>query len=51
MKLPVQAKSVDRTKRISEAKASGVNPAFWGDALNILKKAGMGALNGVIGQE
>jgi hypothetical protein len=48
MKLPTQAKSVDRTNRVAEAKAAGVNPAFWGDVFNVLKKAGMGALNGVI---
>ena len=49
MKLPTQAKSVDRSKRITEAQAAGVNPAFWGAALDILKKAGAGALNGVLG--
>jgi hypothetical protein len=48
MKLPTQAKSVDRNNRVAEARAAGVNPAFWGSVLNVLKKAGMGALNGVM---
>ncbi|WP_448569047.1 hypothetical protein [Thalassotalea ganghwensis] len=48
MKLPTQAKSVDRTNRVAEAKAAGINPAFWGSALNLLKKAGQGALQGVL---
>lgn len=48
MKLPTQAKSVDRSNRVAEAKMSGVNPAFWGDVLNVLKKAGQGALQGVL---
>jgi hypothetical protein len=48
MKLPTQAKSVDRCNRIAEVKASGINPAFWGSILNVLKKAGQGALQGVL---
>lgn len=48
MKLPTQAKAVDRTNRVSEAKAAGVNPAFWGIAADLLKKAGTGALKGVM---
>ncbi|MGP2504485.1 hypothetical protein ACTUSN_24425 [Pantoea ananatis] len=48
MKLPTQAQSVDRNNRIAEAKMAGVNPAFWGDVFNVLKKAGMGALQGVM---
>ena len=48
MKLPTQAQSVDRSNRIAEAKMSGVNPAFWGSVLNVLKKAGQGALQGVL---
>ncbi|QKO15730.1 hypothetical protein HAT91_04164 [Dickeya solani] len=38
MKLPTQAQNVNRANRVAEAKASGVNPAFWGQALNLLKK-------------
>ena len=49
MKLPTQAQSVDRSNRVAAAQAAGVNPAFWGAALDILKKAGAGALNGVLG--
>ncbi|GAB1621021.1 hypothetical protein AAOGI_10710 [Agarivorans albus] len=48
MKMPIQAQSVDRSNRIAEAKAAGVNPAFWGGVLDILKKAGQGALTGVL---
>ncbi|MCO7254617.1 hypothetical protein KSI86_10645 [Dickeya oryzae] len=48
MKLPTQAQNVNRANRVAEAKASGVNPAFWGGVLNVLKKAGQGALNGVL---
>ena len=48
MKLPTQAKSVDRTNRVAEAKAAGVNPAFWGGLKDILKKAGQGALSGAM---
>ncbi|MGM3162714.1 hypothetical protein [Dickeya undicola] len=48
MKLPTQAQNVNRANRVAEAKASGVNPAFWGDVLNVLKKAGQGALAGVL---
>jgi hypothetical protein len=48
MKLPTQAQSVDRSNRVEAAKSAGVNPAFWGDVLNVLKKAGMGALHGVL---
>ncbi|GAD00837.1 hypothetical protein [Agarivorans albus] len=48
MKMPIQAQSVDRSNRIAEAKAAGVNPAFWGGVLDVLKKAGQGALNGVL---
>ncbi|MCX4029561.1 hypothetical protein H0A36_03885 [Endozoicomonas sp. SM1973] len=48
MKLPTQAKSIDRSNRAAEAKAAGVNPAFWGSVLNVLKKAGTGALQGVL---
>ncbi|MGM3173354.1 hypothetical protein [Dickeya lacustris] len=48
MKLPTQAHNVNRANRIAEAKATGVNPAFWGDVLNVLKKAGQGALAGVL---
>lgn len=44
MKLPMQAQNVDRTNRIAEAKAAGVNPAFWGSVFKGLKKAGQGAL-------
>ncbi|GAB7271775.1 hypothetical protein DZS_31690 [Dickeya ananatis] len=39
MKLPTQAQNVNRANRVAEAKASGVNPAFWGEALNLLKKS------------
>lgn len=49
MHLPTQAPSVDRSKRLEAAKEAGVNPAFWGSVLDVLKKAGVGALNGVIG--
>jgi hypothetical protein len=48
MKMPIQAQSVDRSNRIAEAKAAGVNPAFWGGVLDILKKAGQGALTGIL---
>ncbi|MCX4029562.1 hypothetical protein H0A36_03890 [Endozoicomonas sp. SM1973] len=49
MKLPTQAKNIDRSNRVAEAKAAGVNPAFWGSAFkNILKKAGQGALQGIM---
>ncbi|MDO6765202.1 hypothetical protein [Agarivorans sp. 1_MG-2023] len=48
MKMPIQAESVDRSNRIAEAKAAGVNPAFWGGVLDVLKKAGQGALTGVL---
>lgn len=48
MKLPIQAENVNRTNRIAEAKAANVNPAFWGTVLNVLKKAGQGALQGVL---
>ncbi|ACT05170.1 MULTISPECIES: hypothetical protein [Dickeya] len=48
MKLPTQAQNVNRANRVAEAKASGVNPAFWGEALKLLKKAGQGALSGVL---
>ncbi|UTM59061.1 hypothetical protein L4174_020325 [Photobacterium sp. CCB-ST2H9] len=48
MKLPTQAQSVDRSNRIAQAKAAGVNPAFWGSVRNVLKKAGQAALQGVL---
>lgn len=47
--LPTQAKGVDRHCRVAAAQEAGVNPAFWGAALDLLKKAGAGALNGVMG--
>lgn len=48
MNLPTQAKPVDREDRIGEAMEAGVNPAFWGAAFDLLKKAGRGALDGVM---
>ncbi|CCO46176.1 conserved hypothetical protein [Vibrio nigripulchritudo SOn1] len=48
MKLPTQAPGVDRSNRLEAAQAAGVNPAFWGTAFDILKKAGKGALQGVM---
>lgn len=39
MKLPTQAKSVDRSNRVAEAKAAGVQPAFFGTLLKGLKTA------------
>ncbi|EHM1640870.1 hypothetical protein MSU25_004711 [Salmonella enterica] len=49
MNLPHQTKGVNRTNRIAEAKMAGVNPAFWSSVLDVLKKAGKGALSGIMG--
>lgn len=48
MKLPNQTPGVDRSNRLAAAQAAGVNPAFWGAAWDLLKKAGKGALDGVM---
>lgn len=48
MKLPTQAKSVDRANRLEAAQAAGVNPAYWGPALKLLRKAGQGALANIM---
>ncbi len=49
MKLPNQNPGVDRSNRLSAAKAAGVQPAFWGGVLDVLKKGAQGALQGVLG--
>ena len=49
MKLPNQNPGVDRSNRLAAAQAAGVRPAFWGGVLDVLKKAGQGALQGVLG--
>ncbi|WP_175443156.1 hypothetical protein [Vibrio sonorensis] len=52
MKLPHQSPGVDRENMVQNVQSScvdaKVNPAFFGGVLDILKKAGSGALKGVL---
>jgi hypothetical protein len=48
MKLPNQTPSVDRSNRLAATQGADVNPAFLGAAWDLLKKAGKGALDGVM---
>ena len=50
MRKPIQCEGVERGPAKAQiAAAGGVNPAFWGDVLNVLKNAGLGAIRGALG--